>query len=110
MQADPALKSTTRGRLFCSYGHVFVVLAVNTHVPSLGQTGCALPVMFRLFEGPSPGGRDDAPSTSADEEAPPTTSATAQIGCEGRADWDTRLRAAHAPKPCRLRRLHELMR
>jgi hypothetical protein len=62
MHADPLLKKTTRGRLFSSYGHVFVVLAVHVKVPALGRTGWALPVMFRLFEGPSQGGRDDAPS------------------------------------------------
>lgn len=62
MHADPLLKKKSRGRLFVSYGHVFVVLAVHITVPALAKTGWALPVMFRLFEGPSQGGRDDAPS------------------------------------------------
>jgi len=62
MHADPLLKKKARGRLFVSYGHVFVVLAVHIRVPALSETGWALPVMFRLFEGPSQGGRDDAPS------------------------------------------------
>lgn len=62
MHADPLLKKTSRGRLFMSYGHVFVVLAVHVKVPALGRTGWALPVLFRLFEGPSAGGRADAPS------------------------------------------------
>ncbi len=61
MHADPMLKKTTRGRLFASYGHVFVVLAVHVKLPTW-KTGWALPVMFRLFEGPKQGGRDDAPS------------------------------------------------
>ena len=61
MHADPLLKKSG-GRPFVSYGHVFVVLAVHITVPALGKTGWALPVMFRLFEGPSQGGRDDSPS------------------------------------------------
>jgi len=61
MHADPQLKTRSRGRLFVSYGHVFVVLAIHVKT-SLGKTGWALPVLFRLFEGPSPGGRRDAPS------------------------------------------------
>lgn len=61
MHADPLLKKS-RGRVFTSYGHVFVVLAVHVKVPALAKTGWALPVMFRLFEGPSQGGRDDSPS------------------------------------------------
>jgi hypothetical protein len=62
MHADPLLKENSRGRLFASYGHVFVVLAVHITVPALAKTGWALPVMFRLFEGPSRGGREDSPS------------------------------------------------
>lgn len=62
MHADPALKKTSRGRLFSSYGHVFVVLAVHIRVPTLGKTGWALPLLFRLFEGASYGGQSDAPS------------------------------------------------
>ena len=62
MHADPLLKKTTRGRLFTSYGHVFVVLAVHIKVPALGRTGWALPVLFRRFEGPAQGGRQDAPT------------------------------------------------
>ena len=62
MHGDPLLKKKSRGRLFASYGHVFVVLCVHIRVPWLGKTGWALPVMFRLFEPPSQGGQDDAPS------------------------------------------------
>jgi len=61
MHADPLLKKSG-GRPFVSYGHVFVVLAIHIKVPALSKTGWALPVMFRLFEGPSQGGRDDSPS------------------------------------------------
>lgn len=62
MHADPLLKKKSRGRLFASYGHVFVVLSVHIRVPVLAKTGWALPVMFRLFEPPSRGGQDDSPS------------------------------------------------
>ncbi len=62
MHADPLLKKKSRGRLFTAYGHVFVVLAIHVHLPLLGRTGWALPVLFRLFEGPSRGGQKDAPS------------------------------------------------
>ena len=62
MHADPALKKTTRGRLFSSYGHVFVVLAVHVKLPAVAKTGWALPLLFRLFESQSQGGREDAPS------------------------------------------------
>ncbi|MBW2257458.1 MAG: transposase, partial [Deltaproteobacteria bacterium] len=61
MHADPLLKRSG-GRPFMSYGHVFVVLAVHVKVLALGKTGWALPVMFRLFEGSSQGGRADSPS------------------------------------------------
>lgn len=61
IHADPLLKQR-KGRLFWSYGHVFVVLAVHVELPVLGRTGWALPFMFRLYEGPSSGGRADSPS------------------------------------------------
>lgn len=62
MHADPLLKKTSRGRLFASYGHVFVVLSVHVRMPGLAKTGWALPFLFRLFEGSMQGGRADAPS------------------------------------------------
>lgn len=62
MHADPLLKQQTRGRAFVSYGHVFVVLAVHIQLPRLAKTGWALPLLFRLYQGPSRGGRDDSPS------------------------------------------------
>lgn len=61
MHADPLLKSRNR-QPFMSYGHVFVVLAIHIKVPLLAKTGWALPIMFRLFEAKSQGGREDAPS------------------------------------------------
>jgi len=67
--ADPLLKKQTRGRLFTSYGHVFVVLAVHVRAARLGKTGWALPVLFRLFEGPTRGGQDDSPSDLKREHA-----------------------------------------
>ena len=63
MHADPLLKSRSR-QPFMSYGHVFIVLAVHVRVSSLGKTGWALPLMFRLFEAKSQGGREDSPSDS----------------------------------------------
>ena len=60
MHAD--LNKSQGRRPFFSYGHVFVVLSVHVRVPALAPTGWALPILFRLYEGPSPGGRDDAPS------------------------------------------------
>lgn len=62
MHADPLLKKKSRGRLFCSYGHVFVVLSVHVTMPALSKTGWALPILFRLYEGSSQGGQADAPS------------------------------------------------
>jgi len=62
MHADPLLKKRSRGRLFASYGHVFVVLTVHVKFAGLGKTGWALPLLFRLFEGPSQGGAADSPS------------------------------------------------
>lgn len=60
MHADPLLRRG--GRPFCSYGHVFVVLAVHVTSPRLAKTGWALPFMSRLFEGRRQGGRKDAAS------------------------------------------------
>jgi hypothetical protein len=60
MHADPLL---SRGRrTFHSYGHVYVVLAVHVASSSLAPTGWALPLLFRLFQGPTRGGRKDAAS------------------------------------------------
>ncbi len=58
MHADPLLKQG--GRPFISYGHVYVVLAVHVTAKAIAPTGWALPILFRLFEGPRQGGRKDA--------------------------------------------------
>ncbi len=60
MHADPLLSQG--GRKFHSFGHVYVVLAVHVTAATLAPTGWALPVLFRLFQGPRRGGRKDAPS------------------------------------------------
>jgi hypothetical protein len=60
MHHDPLL-STTR-KPFCSFGHVWVVLALWVPLP-MGQTrGFALPLLFRLYVGAKRGGKADAPS------------------------------------------------
>jgi len=59
MHRDPLL-STAR-RPFCSFGHIWVVLALWVPLP-LGDRGVALPVLFRLYVGSKRGGRADAPS------------------------------------------------
>jgi len=59
MHRDPLL-STAR-KPFCSFGHVWVVLALWVPLP-MGDRGVALPVLFRLYVGAKRGGRADAPS------------------------------------------------
>jgi len=59
MHADPLLKQ--KGKPFCSYGHVFVVLAVHIKSLSIARVGWALPFMFRLFESSKMGGQKDSP-------------------------------------------------
>jgi DDE superfamily endonuclease len=60
MHHDPLL-STVR-KPFCSFGHVWVVLALWVPLP-MGQTrGFALPLLFRLYVGAKRGGKADAPS------------------------------------------------
>jgi Transposase DDE domain len=60
MHHDPLL-STAR-RPFCSFGHVWVVLALWVPLPMGGTRGFALPLLFRLYVGAKRGGRADAPS------------------------------------------------
>lgn len=61
MHHDPLLSSARRP--FCSFGHVWVVLALWVPLPfSHGQRGFALPVLFRPFVGSKRGGQKDAPS------------------------------------------------
>jgi hypothetical protein len=59
MHADPLLKQ--KGKPFCSYGHVFVVLAVHIKSLSIARVGWALPFMFRLFESSKMGGQKHSP-------------------------------------------------
>jgi len=59
MHHDPLL-STAR-KPFCSFGHVWVVLALGVPLPMGGNRGFALPLLFRLYVGAKRGGTKDAP-------------------------------------------------
>ena len=59
MHHDPLL-STAR-KPFCSFGHVWVVLALWVPLPMGGSRGFALPLLFRLYVGARRGGTRDAP-------------------------------------------------
>jgi Transposase DDE domain len=59
MHHDPLL-STAR-KPFCSFGHVWVVLALWVPLPMGGARGFALPLLFRLYVGAKRGGTKDAP-------------------------------------------------
>jgi len=59
MHHDPLL-STAR-KPFCSFGHVWVVLALRVPLPLGGSRGFALPLLFRLYVGAKRGGTKDAP-------------------------------------------------
>jgi len=61
MHADPVNRGPN-GRPFTVYGQIFVVLSVHVRVPLLGLTGWALPILFRLYQGATRGGRADSPS------------------------------------------------
>lgn len=60
MHHDPLLSSPGKG--FCSFGHVWVVLAVWLPLPMQPRRGFALPVAFRLYIGSRRGGQGDAAS------------------------------------------------
>jgi hypothetical protein len=60
MHHDPLLSSARKP--FCSFGHVWVVLALWVPLPLGGGRGFALPVLFRLYVGAKRGGRANAPS------------------------------------------------
>jgi hypothetical protein len=60
MHHDPLL-STAR-KPFCSFGHVWVVLALWVPLPLGGARGFALPLLFRLYVGAKRGGERAAPS------------------------------------------------
>lgn len=90
MHHDPLLSSVRRP--FCSFGHVWVVLALWVPLP-MGSRGFALPLLFRLYVGAKRGGRADAP---------------------GRPRAGTRQRAADAahaahPRPTKLELARELI-
>jgi hypothetical protein len=59
MHHDPLLSSARKP--FCSFGHVWVVLALWVPLP-MGRRGFALPLLFRLYVGAKRGGQADAPS------------------------------------------------
>jgi len=59
MHHDPLLSSARKP--FCSFGHVWVVLALWVPLPMGGARGFALPLLFRLYVGAKRGGTRDAP-------------------------------------------------
>src|SRR5215212_931537 len=59
MHHDPLLSSARRP--FCSFGHVWVVLALWVPLPMGERRGFALPLLFRLYVGAKRGGTKDAP-------------------------------------------------
>ncbi len=59
MHHDPLLSSARKP--FCSFGHVWVVLALWVPLP-MGARGFALPLLFRLYVGAKRGGTADAPA------------------------------------------------
>src|SRR6266550_3790501 len=59
MHHDPLLSSARKP--FCSFGHVWVVLALWVPLPMGGSRGFALPLLFRLYVGSKRGGTKDAP-------------------------------------------------
>jgi DDE superfamily endonuclease len=60
MHHDPLLSSARKP--FCSFGHVWVVLALWVPLPLGGSRGFALPILFRLYVGAKRGGTANAPS------------------------------------------------
>jgi hypothetical protein len=60
MHHDPLLSSARKP--FCSFGHVWVVLALWVPLPLGGSRGFALPLLFRLYVGAKRGGKANAPS------------------------------------------------
>src|SRR5215210_7551488 len=59
MHHDPLRSSAHKP--FCSFGHVWVVLALWVPLPMGGSRGFALPLLFRLYVGAKRGGTKDAP-------------------------------------------------
>src|SRR5215212_7808205 len=91
MHHDPLLSSARKP--FCSFGHVWVVLALWVPLPMGGTRGCALPLLFRLYVGAKRGGTKDAPGRP-------------RLGTRQRAA--ERAHAAH-PRPTKLALARELL-
>src|SRR5262249_6207897 len=91
MHHDPLLSSARKP--FCSFGHVWVVLALWVPLAMGEQRGFALPLLFRLDVGAKRGGRQDAP------------------GRPGRAPRQQAADTAHAahPRPTKLALARELV-
>jgi Transposase DDE domain len=81
MHHDPLL-STAR-KPFCSFGHVWVVLALWVPLPMGRGRGFALPLLVRLYTGAKRGGRADAPSR-------PTTGQRRRVADTAHATRDRR--------------------
>src|SRR3954470_17278332 len=60
MHHDPLL--STAKKPFCSFGHVWVVLALWVPLPMGRSRGFALPLLFRLYVGAKRGGQRAAPA------------------------------------------------
>jgi hypothetical protein len=81
MHHDPLL---SHGRKpFCSFGHVWVVLALWVPLPMGRDRGFALPLLMRLYTGTKRGGRADAPSR-------PTTGKRQRVAEQAHAQRDRR--------------------
>jgi hypothetical protein len=91
MHHDPLL-STAR-KPFCSFGHVWVVLALWVPLPMGQARGFALPLLFRLYAGAKRGGQGDAPSRRG----------------SGRRLAAARAAHAQAPRPTKLELARELV-
>src|SRR6266487_1743514 len=82
MHHDPLLSSARKP--FCSFGHVWVVLALWVPLP-LGRTGgFALPLLFRLYVGAKRGGKANAAARRRSRPRP--TSSPDQAGVGPRVD------------------------
>jgi hypothetical protein len=68
MHHDPLLSSARKP--FCSFGHVWVVLAVWVPLPFGSGRGFALPVLFRLYVGAKRGGETNAAGRTPARQGP----------------------------------------
>ena len=81
MHHDPLL-STAR-KPFCSFGHVWVVLALWVPLPMGGTRGFALPLLFLLYVGSKRGGTRDAPAGRGEGPCRAPATNEARIGPRG---------------------------